>query len=303
MIGYHDPIDAFRDAMADGGVPPPDYINPDGRLHRFRVEGDKSGSQNGWYLLHMDKVPAGAFGNWKSGDQGTWCAKSKSSMTCQDRANLDAMVEQSRRQRDAERTQKQGQAAWRAAQVWGLAQPAPADHHYLEAKRVFPHGIRQTLSGELVIPLWDGTQITSVQFISMEGEKRFLPGGKITGGWFQIGRIEEGKPVLIGEGFATCATLHQETGAPVWVAFTAGNLLAIARKAREAYPHGKIIVAGDNDAWTPGNPGATKARAAARDVGGKVLIPDFTGMDMAGKPTDWNDYFALRDQVRQEVVA
>lgn len=303
MSGYHDPIDAFRDAMADGGVPPPDHINPDGRLHRFHVEGDKCGSHNGWYLLHLDKVPAGAFGNWKSGDQGTWCAKSRSSMTCQDRANLAAMVEQSRRQRDAEMVQRQGQSSWRAGQIWSRAQPAPESHPYLMRKRILPHGIRQTLSGDLVIPLWDGTQITSVQFISKEGEKRFLPGGKISGCWYPIGEDQEGQPILIGEGVATCATLHQETGLLVLVAFNAGNLMAIARKVRDAYPDKSIIIAGDNDAWTPGNPGLVKARAAAIAIRAKLLVPNFEEMDTSAKPTDWNDFYSLQNQVRKEAAA
>lgn len=302
MIGYHDPIDAFRDAMADGGVPPPDYINPDGRLHRFRVEGDKSGSQNGWYLLHMDKVPAGAFGNWKSGDQGTWCAKSKSSMTCQDRANLAALVEQARRQRDAEQARTWASAATRAAAIWDRAQPASDSHPYLVRKCVRAHGTRQTPGGQLVVPVWDGDRLSTIQYIDANGGKRFLTGGRIKGCWFAIGEYQPGEPIAIGEGFSTCAALSQETGALVLAAFSAGNLLPVARRIRDQYPDAQIIIAGDNDAWTTGNPGRTKAVEAARAVGGKVLIPMFSGADLAGRPTDWNDWLRLQGRTGEVVV-
>ena len=57
-----DPERAFRDAMLDAGITPPDYLEPDGEIHRFHVEGDKRGTKNGWYLLHLDEVPAGHFG-------------------------------------------------------------------------------------------------------------------------------------------------------------------------------------------------------------------------------------------------
>src|SRR6476620_10328869 len=43
----------------------------DGRVHRYRVEGDKPGSKNGWYVLH-DAPHAGAFGSWKTGETHTW---------------------------------------------------------------------------------------------------------------------------------------------------------------------------------------------------------------------------------------
>lgn len=47
------------------GTPSPDVIEADGLLHRFHVEGDKRGTLNGWYCLHLDGRAAGIFGNWK----------------------------------------------------------------------------------------------------------------------------------------------------------------------------------------------------------------------------------------------
>ena len=54
----------FAREMRAHGVPSIDEIVADGRLHRYRVEGDKAGKRNGWYVLHADGVPAGMFGSF-----------------------------------------------------------------------------------------------------------------------------------------------------------------------------------------------------------------------------------------------
>src|SRR5258708_6250867 len=54
-------------------ITPPDDILGDGSLHRFHIEGDRPGTRNGWYVLHLDGIPAGSFGSWKTGDTYTWC--------------------------------------------------------------------------------------------------------------------------------------------------------------------------------------------------------------------------------------
>lgn len=51
-----------------------------------------------------------------------------------------------------------------------------------------------------------------------------------------------------------------------------------------------IILCADNDRFTPGNPGVTKAREAALAVGGKILIPPFPE---GSTGTDWNDWASL----------
>lgn len=69
-------IDADFKAVLDRvGLATKEKIIPDGRLHRFTVKGDRPGSKNGWYVLYSGNLPAGAYGSWKTGDSGTWCAK------------------------------------------------------------------------------------------------------------------------------------------------------------------------------------------------------------------------------------
>lgn len=115
--------------------------------------------------------------------------------------------------------------------------------------------------------------------LELERDKDFLPGGGLAGLFWWIGAKTE--TVLLAEGFATAATLHEETGNRVYVAFTANNLLAVGRIVREKLPDAEIVFASDND-QTPGNSGLTKATEAAQAVGGSVAVPPIYG--------DFNDY-------------
>lgn len=44
---------------------------PDGKLRRYRVQGDKAGSANGWYVLHDHPVMAGALLNFARSARAT----------------------------------------------------------------------------------------------------------------------------------------------------------------------------------------------------------------------------------------
>jgi len=61
----------FRGALRAAGL---DYAGPimaDGKLHRFRVEGDHN--RNAWCVFHSGPTTAGAFGCWKRDIDETWC--------------------------------------------------------------------------------------------------------------------------------------------------------------------------------------------------------------------------------------
>ena len=64
-------IGCFRAAIEAAGLPPPAVIVADGKLHRFATAA-RPGDDAGWYVLHADPVPAGAFGDWRSGLSSTW---------------------------------------------------------------------------------------------------------------------------------------------------------------------------------------------------------------------------------------
>ncbi len=287
----HDPLREFRGALAAFGLGAPEII-ADGLLQRFRAPDDKPGTRNAWYVFHLDRPAAGAFGSWRTGESATWCDRPDGRLDPAERLRLEATIAQGRAAQEEERHQRQAAAAQRAAGIWATATPADPKHPYLVAKLVAPHGIRQAGS-LLLVPVADGERLTSVQTIAPTGDKRFLKGGRMAGGFYLIADAPQSSPLVIGEGYATVATLVEQTGCPGVVAFNAGNLLSVAREMRRRYPETPIVIAGDNDKWTPGNPGATKARAAAVAIHAKLMIPDFSGLDLSAQPTDWNDFYRL----------
>lgn len=263
------------DAMGMAALAPAKALElrPDGRLVRYRVEGDKAGSRNGWAVLHDGPMQAGAFGSWKTGATHSWCEARTKPPTPAERAELQRAVRAMQQAREAEQQAVQASARDRAGKLWRRSHPAHDGHPYLCAKGVQAIGVRQ-LREALLVPARDADGVLhTLQFISPDGSKRFLSGGRIRGCYFAMGRPD--RVLLLAEGLATGATLHEATGHAVAVAFNCGNLEPVARALRAKFPALRIVLCADNDQQTPGNPGVTYARAAARAVGGFLAIPRF----------------------------
>ncbi len=285
----HDTIQNFRTAMLDAGLTPPDVIEADGQLHRFHVHGDKPGTRNGYYVLHPDGRAAGMFGSWKTGLRSTWVADGKR-MSEAERETFSKLIEAARVKSQAERRAEHEARAIEARAEWDAWVPADPMHPYLTRKGVKPHNLRQR-GGLLIVPLFDAFGLLwNVQRIQANGDKRFKPGR--AGGLFSpLGDFNEPRTILICEGFATGATLHEETGHPVLCAMNAGNLLAVATAARSGWAGADLVICADNDRFTEGNPGVTYATAAAKATGAKLIVPEFP----EGVPgSDFNDLMALR---------
>lgn len=177
------------------------------------------------------------------------------------------------------RTQAHQDAAASAADTWAKAGPADVLHGYLIAKGIDAHGLRQE-DNNLLIPLIDEHgEIRSLQRIDGSGNKLFHPGGQVKGNHYMIG--DPGETIVIAEGLATGASIHEATGLPVALAMNCGNLKAVAEVMRRKYPDARLILAADDDQDTDGNPGLSKAREAAQAVSGALVTP--------GQAGDFND--------------
>ena len=276
----------FRDAIQAAGLTPPELIEADGKLRRFSSNG-KRGDGAGWYLLFDDGVPAGCFGDWRTGVTQTWRADIGRTLTHAEEAAHRDKLATLRREREAVEVRRKAETQTKAAAIWQAATPAPDDHAYLTCKGIEAHGARLH-QGKLVIPMRADGVLHSLQFIGVDGDKRFLTGGRVSGCYFSIGATKGAAALGVAEGFATGATFHEATGHPVAVAFNAGNLLAVARTMREKFPDLPMIICADDDSQTEGNPGLTKATEAARAMGGLLAKPDF-GTDRPDGATDFND--------------
>lgn len=267
----NDLTDQFRLAISAAGLIPPTVIIDDGAIHRFSTDG-KHTNKNGWYMLHTDGIPAGTFGDWREGFAQNWCSKAGTSMTEAERLAYRERVKAMQRQREDELAQRQKLVAAGALKRCTAATPC-TQHDYLTRKGIQPHGAK--IEGDkLLIPMRDtaGT-LHSLQTIARDGTKMFMSGGRVKGCYFGIGKPKEA--LIICEGFATGASIYECTGQAVAVAFNAGNLEAVAVALRIKYPALKIIIAADDDHQTPGNPGMTKATAAAQTTGATLAVPVF----------------------------
>lgn len=280
-----DCISSFRDAMQEEFGPLTWLPTPDGAIHRFHVPGDKPGSQNGWYVLFPDGIPCGVFGSWKAGGSRTW--RSREPANHFESQLFAQRIEQARRQHEAERCQRQQAAAEVANRLWNQARPAADDHPYLNRKRVKAHNLRQ-LGDVLLVPLIRYGLLVSLQYIYPDGNKRFLRGGIVKGACSLIGMPQPDKPLYLCEGWATGATLHVATGAPVACAMSADNLLEVGQRLQRQHPEVVLIVAGDDDRATPGNPGRTAATNAAVKLGCGLILPPWCGREPQTL-TDFND--------------
>jgi putative DNA primase/helicase len=332
ILSHGEIIDQFRRAMADAGVPYSGTIEADSdKIQRFTVDGDRKGAMTGWLTLHTDGLPAGMFGCWKrlgAGNSVTWCAKSEGRLTDDERRQLDERRRETQARRKADEAERHHQAAEQAVVVWEAASEC-VNHPYLQRKGVKSHSLRigrwtrvddetgkvwLDIPDALLIPVRDGKKLVSLQAIFADNnnaiyrDKDFLPGGKKRGCFFSIGKPVGDNPVIVVcEGYATGATIHEATDHTVAVAFDAGNLQPVAERIRAAFPSATIVIAADNDRWTTTpieNPGVHYAKQAANaETRAYVAIPEFN--DLSSKPTDFNDLAHIEgtDAVRDQLEA
>lgn len=272
-------LSAFLDAMAAAGIVPRDRgalasrLAAGAGLVRFRCQGERAA--NGWAVLHLDGEPAGRFGNWRLGIASSW----RAGRATKPNAGERAAFAQLRRAWEAETRRGHEVAAAHCLALWEAARPASQAHRYLAAKGMRPDGLREH-GAALLIPMHDAAgRLWSLQSIFPDGSKRFARGGRCDG--MMWGRGDPGAVIAIGEGAATMAAVNAATGLCSITAFSAGNLVAVARAVRARWPATYLIICADDDAGRVPNIGLEVANTAARAVGALVARPP--------RPPGWPD--------------
>lgn len=237
-------------------------LEVDGRLVRCRVEGERE--KRGWYVLHEittdrgQRLIVGSFGVWRGADQGAQKVQLRKVELSRDqldairkRQAADRKAAEAAKRRDAER------AAAMARRVWEKCSD-DGDSEYLLRKGVGAHGVRFGKSGTLVVPMMDVDGLVhGLQMIRTPKQataerrpvKEFWPAGLAKKGHFCLigGSPQAHAVVLVAEGYATAATLHEATGYPVAIAFDAGNLLPVCEVLRKRFPQARILICADDD--------------------------------------------------------
>lgn len=267
-----------RDAMIQAGITPPESFVFDGLMHRFPTN-DNPGDTSGYYVLFDDGIAAGMFGDWRSGTQQNWCADRGRQLSIHEELTRKAHIESARQRAKEAREKRAETAAETVADIWASCSQASDNHPYLQKKGVKAHGIRTSGDGRLILPLYgDDGKLSSAQYISADGAKLYHTGGTTKGKYFVLGDTEGSEEIIIAEGYATAATIYEETKIPTVVAYSASNLVSVTGSIREMYPEKQITICADNDS---GGVGENYASQAAAKHGARVVMPP---------PGDANDY-------------
>lgn len=223
------------------------------------------------------------FGDWAQSISGSVFNRGEENLTFEEKKERQRKIEAARKAAQEELERRQETTAQKAFELWrGLAKCE--NHPYLSKKQVPAYNLR--VSGEyLVIPLYDTSgKIWSLQYINEAGEKRFLSGGRKKGCYFPIGKPDN--QLVVCEGYATGASIHQATGWAVAVAFDAGNMESVTQALKNKYPTLEVIIAADNDIKENApNTGVLKAQEVADKYSCKVVIPE----SKSGGKCDFND--------------
>jgi phage/plasmid primase-like uncharacterized protein len=266
--------------MLSAGVSPPDEIILDGQLRRFRTD-PKKHDRSGWYVGHADGICTMVWGDWRQGIEQTIKATINRPYTVADEMAHVARVAAAKAARDAERKKQNEAAASTVEIIWSEGAAASPEHPYLKRKGIQPHGAKITGDGRLMVPLFDSDgALASLQYIDAEGGKLYHPGGSVSGKFGMIGTMDVPGVLYVAEGFATAATIHEVSGRPVIVAYSASNLVPVTGTLREIHGQAQdIVIVADNDA---SGVGQKYAEQACAKYGARMVMPSIQG--------DANDY-------------
>jgi len=280
MIGN---LTSFRDAIVEKHGAAPEVIP----INDFARFGPK---KNLWAILSSDGNSC-SFGDWRTGEKHTvFAGRCNKHYSNRDIATAKRNATEAKRTRDIETARQQLRLESVVSSVFQNGAELPAAYCYLVQKQIeiFAGIFRLGKDGRAIAPLEiiEGRHVNN-QYITKTGKKYFHPGARVAGSFCTVQKTVPNAKIIICEGIATaCSVATIEPNSTTLAAMNAGNIFYVATTVRAKNPRNRIIIVGDNDRFTHGNPGRTKAIEAARAVGGEYVIPEFPpGVN----GTDFND--------------
>jgi putative DNA primase/helicase len=254
------------------------------------------------------------FGDWSTGESHKFETAHSDADPIE---NAEILKEIKAQEESSRQLKKESQEAAkkRAEYIYSTANGNYIDHKYLTNKKLQPIPLTKfSPTGDLVCPVFDilTSELTSLQFIKSDGTKTFLPGGRLKGAGFLWQPTRRPERILVAEGIATAASIHEASPNDLVVAaFYASNLFSVCDALRKKHRDVTIYVCADNDAYKEKNTGLDAARAVGQRVSNThVLYPSFTGgLYEIEQPKDWNDYHAihglpkLKEELMRQIAA
>jgi len=282
--GYSERLDSIRTCLLEAGIEPENLDalfsrlpDAEGKPVRFGTA-SKPRSKNGWLIAYHDRgLPFVVIaGDWSTGAETKWIAGNGEALNPTEQRELTRRMATARQARLEDQARQWENRARAAASQWHFCKSADPLHPYLRRKGIKPHQARQR-GRELVLLLADfNGKAWSLQTIDEAGGKRLMAGGKKAGNFIVVNGPDYPARILICEGYSTgCTLAEMDPAALVLAAVDCGNLKAVATGARNRWPDADLIICGDDDRQTPGNPGATAARSAALAAGARFALPEW----------------------------
>ena len=297
-ISAQEVISSFKEAIEAQGLILKENPIMDGKIKRVPVVGDKQGLKSGAYVGYMDGVPAGFIQNHKTGTKENWKAigyQFSNGLTKEDVEHQKLLNKTKIAERVKEQSLNQEKASINAVETFKKAINATDEHPYLQAKDVKNYNLKVDNRGNLLMPLQDinGKYWTNQKInINFKG---FDKNSKKEGNFFIIGNkdLNQERELIVVEGYATGATIHEATQKTVIVAVDSGNLTPVTLALQKRYNNSTILVAGDNDIQKElqgkRNVGKEKALEASRAINATFIIPSFSQEEIKSNATDFND--------------
>ena len=262
-----------------------------GKYHRFRSLGTCK-TKCCEYRIFENQLGA-HFKCFRRGIDRFWFAGNATRLTSEQR--LQQAIERDRVTQS--RLLAQAMVAERCNAFYEALPPAPpVQHPYAVRKQIYPHGARLA-RGLCVLPVRDCKyRMQSLQFIRRNGFKQLKAGALAAGGMIWLGgnlAPDYSGVLRICEGWSTGCTIYMLTRSPVLCALNAYNLPKVANLVRQCFIHAITKICADNDQWGDTNTGLEQAKAAQRLTGMTLYYPDFTGLPVGTKPTDFNDLYLI----------
>ena len=291
----------------------------DGQPHRIALDGDKGSETSGEYRFYTDGCPAGYVRDYRNDVYQNWRFDFKvfkdsqpqiyqQSQTREFKAHAAAI----QRERSNNEAKEKAARAIELKKEFDAAHQAKDEHEYLQRKHVRNDGtLKVNHAGELLIGLQDTDgKFKTYQRIFPGGNKKLAYGGDKAGAFHVVGggSLKPGEKIIIAEGYATAASIHEYIGnaARVVMAVDCGNLLNVAQAIKSKLRPKCLLIAADDDSRkhedgkNPGLEAAIKCVKAGAADG--YVLPPFGPFD-EDDDTDFNDFATLHEDEIADVFS
>lgn len=280
------------------------------KIERFKTK-SKPNHKNGWYIAGellptpgKPKIGILTIGDWETGEKHTFTTAKY--MDSKENIYIDMAIKRHMEEFKKQREKDYKPAALVANRNYLASEDIDPEFEYFKNKKIVGFKglsqLRMTSTGKLLIPMFSGESIddiTSHQTIDTDGEKRFLPDGKVSGSYFKLASNSDldvlSKECIICEGVATGITIFHalDGNVDVVIAFNANNLFPVCEKIVKLYGTENVRILADDDRYNGINPGEREAKKCVDGLGVRMLLPDFSKFGYESKPTDFNDLLIL----------